>query len=184
MKEIILFAIIGVLLLWLLCIAIYYFCNAIRLLFSTTKKAPYIPSFDRQLELMTNLNIKKGSTLVDLWCGDWKALRFFSKNYDIKSADWFDINLYAIFRWKHLNKRQWISNVHLYKKNLFDVDLEKYDYIYLYLWWTQLAVMEDWIRENKKNNSIIISNSFQFKKHKPFKTIKNERDYDTIFLYK
>ena len=184
MRDTILLIILIIILLWFGCITVYYFFNVVRLLFSTTKKAPYIPSFDRQLELMKNLDIKKGSTLVDLWCGDGKALRFFSKNYSINSADWFDINFYAIFRWKRMNKRQWVSNVYLYKKNLFDVDLKKYDYIYLYLRETQLAIMEDWIWENKKKDAIIISNSFKFKNHKPFKTIKNERGYKIVLMYK
>lgn len=184
MKLIMLYIILGILLVWIVCIGVYYFLNATRLLFSKTKKAPYIPCFDRQLELMKNLGIKKGSTIVDLGCGDGKALRFFVKNYAIKSADWFDINFYAIFRWKRMNKRQWVSNVYLYKKNLFDVDLKKYDYIYLYLRETQLAIMEDRLRENKKKDAIIISNSFKFKKHEPFKTVENERGYKTVLMYK
>ena len=122
--------------------------------------------------------------IADLGCGDGKALRFFSRNYDVKSADWFDINFYAIFKWKILNKHQKIQNVNIYKQDLFQVDLKKYDYIYLYLRASQLAIMEDWIRENKAKDTIIISNTFEFKKHKPFEKIKNEKGFDTIFLYK
>lgn len=122
--------------------------------------------------------------MVDLGCWDGKALRFFSKEHGIKLLEWFDINPYAIFKWKILNKRQWIKNVNLYKKNLFDVDLKKYDYIYLYLWATQLAVMEDWIRKTKNTETVIVSNSFKFAKHEPFKVYKNDKWIDTIFLYK
>ena len=184
MKNTILLIFVCLLLLILVIVAVYYFLNAMRLLFSTTKKAPYIPSFNRQLELMKQLKLKKDSTIVDLWCGDGKALRFFVKEHGIKLAEWFDINFYAIFKWKRINKRHWISNINLFKKNLFDVDLKKYDYIYLYLWTTQMAIMEDWIRETKKADTIIISNSFQFKKHKPSKVYKNDKWVDTIFLYK
>jgi hypothetical protein len=52
----------------LVIVTVYYFFNAMRLLFSTTKKAPYIPSFNRQLELMKQLKLKKDSTMVDLGC--------------------------------------------------------------------------------------------------------------------
>ncbi|MBQ2600562.1 hypothetical protein II582_04295 [bacterium] len=55
------------------------------------------------------------------------------------------------------------------------MDIEKYDYIYLYLWESQLAIMEDWIRETKKADAIIISNSFKFAKHKPFDVYKSEK---------
>lgn len=183
MKNIILLGICWLLLLLLVIVALYYFFNAIRLLFSTTKKAPYIPSFNRHLELMKQLKLEKNSTMVDLGCGDGKVLRFFSKEHGIKSLDWFDINGYAIFKWKILNKRQGVTNVNLYKKDLFKVDLKKYDYIYVYLRSTQLVVMEDRIWENKKKGAVIISNSFTFKKHSPFKVYKNDKWVDTIFLY-
>lgn len=184
MKNTILFVLCCLALLCFFALSIYYFCNAIRLIFSTTKKAPYIPSFDRQLELMKQLKLKKNATVVDLGCGDGKALRFFSKYHGIRTADWFDINRFAIFKWKCLNKRQWVSNVYLYREDFFHVDLKKYDYIYVYLWESQMAVMEDWIWKEKNNSTVIISNTFQFKKHKPYKIIKNEKGFDSIFLYK
>lgn len=173
-----------VLLLVVLIVGFHYVYNVCRLLFSTTRKAPYIPSFNRQLELMKQLKLKEDSVMVDLGCGDWKALRFFSKEHKIKLLDWYDINVYAIFRWKLLNKHQRITNVNLYRKDLFDVNLKKYDYIYVYLRSTQLAVMEDWIRKEKKKDAIIISNSFTFRNHKPYKVYKNEKWVDTVFLYK
>lgn len=184
MKNIILIIVAVLMLLFILVLSVYYFCNAYRLLFSKTKKAPYVPTFDRHLVVMKKLKIKKNATMVDLGCGDGKALRFFSKEHHLKSADWFDINPYTILKWRCLNKYHKITNVHLYKKNLFDVDIEKYDYIYLYLWESQLAIMEDWIRETKKADAIIISNSFKFAKHKPFDVYKSEKWVDTVFLYK
>jgi len=183
MKDTLLVIFLLIILLLSVVITLYYFYNAIRLLFSTTKKAPYIPSFDRQLKLMRELGLQEWSTMVDLWCWDWKALRFFSKEYWLKELDWFDINLYAILKWRRKNKRQNFQNIKLYRKNLFKVDLKKYDYIYVYLWPTQLEIMEDWIWENKKEWARIISNSFQFKKHKPIIKIKNKKGIDTIFFY-
>ncbi len=163
---------------------VYYVFNFIHILFSTTKKAPYVPTFNKQLELMKQLKLKGNALMVDLWCWDWKALRFFSKEHWIKLGEWFDINFYAIFRWKILNKYYKIVNINLYRKNFFEVDIKKYDYIYVYLLATQLAAMEDRMWEKKDNDAVIISNSFTFKKHKPFKIYKNKKWVDTIFLYK
>jgi len=184
MKDKILLVFLSILLLLLIIITIYYFFNAVRLIFSTTKKAPYIPSFNRQLELMKQLKLEKNATIVDLGCGDGKALRFFSKEHGIKLCEWFDINPYAVLKWRLLNKRQGFTNINLYKKNLFKVDLKKYEYIYVYLWASQMAVMENWIWKEKNKDTVIISNSFQFKTHKPFKVYKNKQWVDTIFLYK
>ena len=47
-----------------------------------------------------------------------------------------------------------------------------------------MAVMEDWIWTTKNKDTIIVSNTFEFAKHKPYKTIKNEKGFNTIFLYK
>lgn len=168
----------------LVIITLYYLYHTINILFFPFKKAPYIPSFNRQLELMKQLDIKPNSTLVDLWCWDWKALRFFIKEHNIKLWEWFDINSYAIVKGKIINKIKRINNINLYKKDFFKADLKKYDYIYLYLWDTQLKAMEDRIRKEKKEKTIIISNSFKFTKHKPFNTIKKSDWIDDIFLYK
>lgn len=183
MKNTIFLILSLIILLFFIVVAIYYIFNVIHLIFSTSKKAPYIPSFDRQLKLMKELNLESWTTMVDLGCWDGKALRFFSKEYGLKELDWFDINLYAVLKWRRINKRQKIHNIKLYKKNLFKVDLKKYDYIYVYLWSTQLEIMEDWIWENKKDTATIISNTFEFKKHKPITKIKNKKGIDTIFLY-
>jgi hypothetical protein len=87
MKNIILIIVAVLMLLFILALSVYYFCNAYRLLFSKTKKAPYVPTFDRHLVVMKKLKIKKNATMVDLGCGDGKALRFFSKEHHLKSAD-------------------------------------------------------------------------------------------------
>ena len=164
--------------------AVVCWCYIIKKIFFSKNEAPYISTFNRHIELMKQLDIKDGSNLVDLWCGDGKALRFFVTNFKIKKADWYDINRYAIFKGKLINKKEKIKNINLYLWDLTSCNIKNYDYIYLYLRDTQLEIIEDWVRQDKKSTSIIISNSFQFKKHKPFKTIKNKQGIDTIFLYK
>lgn len=152
---------------------------------SNRKRAPYVPSFDRQLRLMKDhLKLKPNSTMVDLGCGDGKALRFFIKYYHLKRWDGFDINLIALTYGKIINKIRWIKNIHLYKRDFFKADIKDYDYIYLYLWESQMALMEDLIFSNMKKECIVISNSFRFAKHEPFETIKNKRGRNALFLYR
>ena len=163
---------------------IVFFCYIVKSIFFSPKKAPYISTFDRHLEIMKQLDIKPNTKLVDLWCWNWKALRFFMKNFKLSEADGYDINSFAIYKWKLINKRQKHKNITLTKSDFSRADLKKYDYIYVYLRDTQLAAIEDWIWEEKQDKTIIISNTFQFKNHKPFKTYKNKQGRDTIFLYK
>jgi hypothetical protein len=163
---------------------IIFFWYILKSIFFSQKKAPYISTFDRHLELMKQLDIKPKTNLVDLWCWNWKALRFFMNNFKLNEADGYDINRFAIYKWKWINKRQKHTNIKLNRSDFSKADLKKYDYIYVYLRDTQLEDIEDWIWQDKKDWAIVISNTFQFKKHKPFKTYKNKQGKDTIFLYK
>lgn len=149
-----------------------------------SKTAPYIWSFNRHLMLMQKLKIKKWTNLIDLWCGDGKALRFFSKNYNLKTLKWCDINPYAIIQGKIINLLQWQKNILLKKRNFLKENLKWYHYIYIYLRPSQLINIEERLRINKDKNTIIISNSFEFAKHEAFETIKNTKWKNSIFLYK
>jgi len=64
-----------------------------------------------------------------------------------------------------------------------EADLENYDYIYVYLRAEQMEKIEHRIRETKKKETVIISNTFQFKEHIPFHIIQNKYGVDSIFLY-
>ncbi len=161
-----------------------YIFFILRSIFQPRKRAPYVGTFKRHLILMKQLQITKNSTMLDLWCWDWKALRFFSNTHKIKSGTGYDINPYAVIRWKIINILTWNKDIALYHKDFLHVDIKGYDYIYLYLRTKQLSNIEDRIRQNKDKNTIIISNSFEFSKHKPYKTIKNSKWKNAIFLYK
>ncbi len=149
------------------------------------KDAPYVGSFSRQLNLMKEkLKLDPNKAMVDLGCWDGKALRFFSKNYKFKQLDGFEIKRIAYLRWKILNFFHNEKKISLFYQSFFDADLKKYDYIYVYLLPDQLARIEDRVFSNIKKEAIIISNSFQFSKHKPYKTIKNEKGKEWIYLYR
>jgi len=159
---------------------IYIFKSLIK----PSKTAPYIWSFNRHLILMKKLSIKKWANIVDLGCGDGKALRFFDNNFDLKILTWYDINPYAIIWGKILNILQLHKNISLQKKNFLKVKLKWYHYIYVYLRPSQLANIEERLRNNKNKDTIIISNSFEFSKHEAFENIKNTKWKNSIFLYK
>ncbi len=151
---------------------------------SPQKTAPYIWTFKRHLKILKQLNIKKWSKMLDLGCWDGKALRFFDKTYELKKWVWYDINPFAIIRWKIINILKWYKHIHIYKKNFLKIELKWYTYIYVYLRPSQLKDIEERIRKNKDKQTIIISNSFQFIEHKPYKIFKDSRWKEAIFLYK
>lgn len=154
-------------------------------LLKKNKAAPYVGTFDKEIRLMReNLHLIKWKKLADLGCGDGKALRFFVKNFGIKWI-WYDINIFAILLGRIVNYFLGFGkNIKLIKSDFMKIDLSTFDYVYVYLLPVQLAFIEDWLWKNIDKNSIIISNSFQFKNHTPFEVIKDKKGKWCIFLYK
>lgn len=154
-------------------------------LFKKDKAAPYVGTFKKEINLMKKyLKLDKWKKLVDLWCGDGRALRFFVKNFGIKWF-WYDINIFAIIIGRIVNScLGYKKNILLLKKNFLDLDLSSFDYIYVYLLPVQLSFIEGWIWKNIGKNTIIISNSFRFENHVPFDVIKDRKGKWCIFLYR
>ncbi len=147
------------------------------------KKAPYVPSFDSQLKIMKKyLILEKWAKIVDLWCGDGKALRFFSKEFGLIGT-WYDLNPFVIWYGKMINRLSRYA-IKLIRANFKQAQLKRYDYVYLYLWPQQLISMEDRVFEHIGKDAIVISNSFTFVKHIPFDIISDEHNKKIIYLYR
>lgn len=158
----------------------YYFIRAM-----VSKDAPYVGSFNSQLNLMKEkLKLDTDTTLLDLGCGDGKALRVFAKHHGIKKCIGYDINLFAILRGKILNKVHRQKNIKLQHKNFSKAegDIQKADYIYLYLFPKQMKQLEETIKKEKKSDCVIVANTFQFSDRNPSEIITNGKD--KIYLYK
>jgi hypothetical protein len=72
----------------------------------------------------------------------------------------------------------------IYIKDFKHAKLANYDYIYVYLLPDQLASIEERLFAGMKKDAVVVANSFQFPKHKPFKTYDNKAGKKSIFLYK
>lgn len=161
----------------------FYISSFISILFWDW--VPYVPTYNKDiLVLKDSLELTKWKKLLDLWCWDWKVLRMFEKNFDLDKLDWYDINSYAINLWKLLNKLWKFKKINLYRKNFLQANIWEYDYIYTYLLTNLMEKIEDHVFSNMKQDAIIISNSFKFKNHEPFKIISNSKGKERIFLYK
>lgn len=163
---------------------LFYFGD---MLFSLIRSrwVPYVPSFDRDLALMQDgLWLQANKTLLDLWCGDGKALRYLVKHYQLKQWIGYEISRHAVLLGKFLNWKNGIANITLIHQSLYTADLKKYDYIYCYLMPFVMENMEIWLQKNIKKDTIIIVNSFRFPHWTPYKIIKDARGRDKVFLYR
>lgn len=148
------------------------------------RKAPYVPSFNSHLKLIKDhLTLTSWAKLLDLGCGDGKAMRFFYKEFGLL-CEGYDLNPFVILYGKLINRRKGIRNIKFVVSNFKKAQLHKYDYLYMYLFPNQMAAIEDWVFSNIKDDAIIIANSFKFLKHKPFDTIRNKKGQEIIRLYK
>lgn len=147
---------------------------------------PYVPSYNEDLARMKGkLKLDmKWKTMIDLGCWDGKALRFFIKEFSIKKWVWYDFNLPAILYGKLINKYKKIDNIELHKWNFLKVDISKYDIIYVYLLNEYLVKIEDFVFSNMRDDAIIVSNTFRFKKHEPYEVTKSDKWRDRILLYR
>lgn len=151
----------------------------------TTGWVPYVPSYDEDIKLMKEkLILEKWKNMIDLGCWDGKALRFFVDNFWIVKWVWYDLNTPSIVFGKLINKIWKINNIELYKGDFLKVDISKFDYIYVYLLSECLEKIEDFVFSNMKDDAIIISNTFKFKKNTPFLVHQNKNWKDRVILYK
>lgn len=111
-----------ILLIFFLVIILWFIVFAIILLLGPIitgfKKAPYVPSFNYHLNIMKKyLKLKSWAKIVDLWCGDGKALRFFNQKFGLKWA-WYDLNPFVIYYGRLLNRLWWCKTITLVRSDL------------------------------------------------------------------
>lgn len=153
-------------------------------LFKKNTLAMYVPSFNRHIRLMKDqLKLNSWKKLVDLGCGDGKAMRFFAKTFWLQ-CDGYELQRFPYLYGKLINFIFWYRTLTLYRQDFSQANLKHYDYIYVYLLPQQMAQIESRIFKHISTHAIIISNSFQFAKHTPYKVIKNAKGKPSIFLYK
>jgi hypothetical protein len=125
-----------------------------------------------------NLSWKK---ILDLWSWIWKAIRFFEREFKMKPT-WCEIDLSNTLIAKVLNKI-FSSKSKVIKWNYFELDLQEYDFIYIYLFPELMEKVENKIWKDAKKWTIVFVNAFKFQNQKPIDIFyKNWKE--KIFVYK
>lgn len=129
------------------------------LIYSSVKGSPYVPTKSKKiLEILKYAYLKKGKLFIELGSGDGRIVRWAVKEYHVKGIG-VDINPLLIFWSKILGGK----NVKFEVKNIFDTDLKKADYIYLFLMPKLIEKLTFKMEKELKKGSIVISHGFPIK---------------------
>lgn len=142
-------------------------------------KVPFVSVSSAVLKnIEENLDIKDGSIVYDLGCGDGKVLFFLAKKYINVKFIGIENSLFPYMMASFSNfwfKKRYQDNVLIIKKDFFDVNLSKATHIFTYLF---PNIMDDLL--SKFNNELnsgtrLVSVSFKFTLKKESKEIDLNR---------
>lgn len=180
MNDLIFIIQIIVIVLFLIGVFIYF----LSLKNSLKYKVPQVSTFSSDFVVLEKYLWKydlKWKKIVDLWCGIWKVVRFFEKKYKMK-AFWYEIDSWNVLIARIINKI-FSSKVKVSRWDYFNVNLNKYDFIYIYLYPQLMDKVEKKIWKDAAKWTIIFVNAFKLNKHKPIDIfLKNGKE--KIFVYK
>lgn len=112
---------------------------------------------------------KKGDLIIDLGCGSARTLITAVRKFDGKGIG-VDRSLYCYLRALmnvYLSGQQ--NNIKLYWGDFKKVEkyLKDTNIVYVYLFNSTLAQIEDWLFDHISSDTKVVSLAFQFKKHRP-----------------
>jgi len=171
--------------LWIIIFVIFTVLYFISLANSIFYKVPQVSTFNSDFKVMKKWLWKynlKWKSIADLWSGRWKTLRFFEKEFKMKTT-WFEIDLSNVLVAKFFNKIFWYK-AKIIRWNYLKKDLSKFDVIYVYLFPILMENIETKLWKNCKEWTLIISNAFKFKKHSPIEILLDENKKEEVYIYK
>ncbi|MFH0840889.1 MAG: hypothetical protein V1865_02830 [bacterium] len=145
--------------------------------------APFVPTKRKVVKKIINeINLKPGQVFYELGCGDAGLLYKLSRKYP--EAKLFGIE-YALLPWLLANIQISFARakIRIKKKNMFKVDLRPADYIYCFLNVETMAKLARKIKDECKNNAIVISYVFKLPGFKPEKTVRIDK-HDLVYFYR
>lgn len=135
------------------------------------KGAPYYPSNKKIVKKMIKaMGLDEKSKVAELGAGDGRIAFAISKTGAHVTA--IEINPFFVLLMKlknifHKNKIKAI------RANVLDHDYSQYNAVTIYLYPGLMHQLEDALFSQMKKGSVIVSNTFRFKKHEPERVIEN-----------
>jgi len=147
-------------------------------------KVPQVWTFSSDFKIMKKY-LKKYNlawkSLVDLWSWSWKVLRFFEKQFWMKTT-WYEIDFSNVIIAKIINLLVW-SKAKVIKWNYLKADLSKFDVVYVYWFTVLMPGIEKKLWENCKEWTLVIANAFKMPNKKTVEVLVNEKWKEEVFVY-
>ncbi len=169
------------LLLFLISMSVY----TLSLIYSSMKGSPYVATRKQTTkEILKGVPLKKGKLFVELGSGDGRIVRTAARLYKIKGIG-VDVNPLLVFWSGFLSRLDGTrKDVAFYKKNIFETDLTKADYVYIFLMPKLIEELTVKMDKEVKKGATVISHGFPIKvwKNKLFKKV--DRSPFPTYYYK
>lgn len=172
-------------LLSLLIFLIFMSVYGLSLIYSSLMGSPYVPTRNKViLNILKEVKFKKNYLFVELGSGDARMIRLAVKKYHLKGLA-VDINGLINF-WARILSRLDRTNKNIVFKteNIFDTDLTKADYLYLFLMPDLLKKLVSKFDRELKKGAIIISHGFPIKEYENKLIKKVERIPFPTYYYR
>jgi len=132
-------------------------------------------------KILKEANLKKGKIFIELGCGDGRIVRTAVKKYGVKGIG-VDINPILIFWARLLSLKDSSTSLGMTFRveNIFDTDLTKTDYVYIFLMPDLISKLIPKLKKELKKNCLIISHGFKVEGMKLVKTLET-RPFKTYY---
>lgn len=143
---------------------------------------PYVPLARGKLAFLhEHVKFKPTDALVDLGCGNGRVLRFLEKHQGLTKLDGYEVNWWAFFLGRLLNRFYRAKNK-IYFKNFQQIDLSKYDVVYCYLLESGLKRLREKFDRELRPGTRIVSFDFPIRDWREA-VEKFEDKKNKIFIY-
>jgi len=147
--------------------------------------APWVESYhSHKTLLMKKFPMQSWGSILDMWCGNGKMLRFFLGQKWYARGVGYDIRRTPIFVGNYLNSLYGYSRkIDLHHKDFTHADVANYDMIYLFLRPEQMVELEPRLRNAIGPHTRVITNTFHFPTREATETIKDKNGKEIFRIY-
>ncbi len=158
---------------------LFYVVGTVSVL-GKTKGALFVPTSRKKIKvLLKELPLARDMRVVDLGCGDGRFLRALWRYHRI-AGEGFDINWFAVLEARFLNLIT-RTPVKIYRRDFFEVPLNDYDLVFLYLFPDLLLDLKPKLEKELRPGTWVVSCNFPLPGWSPEQVLKVD---NPIFIYR